>query len=137
MSYPSPLELEQQRQRRPERSYERAFDRWRERFAFWLRGERGRCSTLAKELGVRRQTLWRWAFCSYSKFPGWGAVACNALYYRAVPRDVDDLLKEQQKFGPLEMKPLRVSPQADKVVSTESDKFVRRSADNEDLEEAF
>src|SRR6266403_3100149 len=97
--------------------YEKAFEGWRERCGFWLRCERGRTSVLAKELQVRRQTVWRWFFASYSKFPGWAAVACNVHYYKHVSPEADTNLREAQKKGPLVPPKLRtVSPQADKFV---------------------
>src|ERR1051325_8437702 len=117
--------------------YKRAFNLWRERCNFWLHCERGRLSAMARELQVRRQTVWRWFNCHWAKFPGWAAVACNVYYYEHVSREADQHLREKQKLGP-HLQPARlrsVSPQADKPRH-----FVPRSEDkvpDEEFEEAW
>jgi len=108
-------------------NWQRNFQFWRERCAFWLRSGRGRQSDLARHLNVSRQTVWRWFFNPWSKFPGWAAVACNVYYYEQNGREADQALRELQRSGPLAMPRLRrVTPQADK--------FVPGSEDNEEGE---
>jgi hypothetical protein len=126
--------------------YEKAFEKWRERCRFWLRCERGRTSALARHLSVRRQTVWRWFNNSWSKIPGWAAVAINIYYYQHVGRENDQMLKEQQKAGPLvppserragparvfrqEELPALSLPRRTTVVPVERDKLVPGSGDN-------
>jgi hypothetical protein len=91
------------------------FDLFRDRVGFYLRAERGRCSQLARDIGVRRQTVWRWFYNRWSNIPGWAAVAVNVWYYQHLPREKDQELRELQKDGLL-CPPIRrqtVSPQAD------------------------
>ena len=103
------------------------FNLWRDRVRFYLKAKRGRTSDLARALGVRRQTVWRWFFEHWSNVPGWAAVNVNVWYYERVPRELDQFLAEQQKFGPLG------DPQADKFVSRSGDEApasVSPQADN-------
>ena len=93
------------------------FNLWRDRVRFYLLAKRGRNSELARALGVRRQTTWRWFFNRWSNVPGWAAVNVNVWYYQRVSRELDQFLAEQQKFGPLG------SPQADKFVPGSGDKL--------------
>jgi hypothetical protein len=118
--------------------YFKNFQRWRERCLFWAHGERGRMTAMAKELGVRRQTLWRWLNQEWSNFPGWAAVAANCYYHAHIGKADDQRLRELQKAGQrLELRPLKrppvVSPQADNPDPA----LVTGSADNdEELVEA-
>jgi hypothetical protein len=116
--------------------HEVRFNAWRARCRHWLRLERGRMSALAMHLGVRRQTVWRWFNNQWCKFPGWAAVACNIYYFQHVSPEADGMLKEGQKFGPLEVPKLRsVTPEADKQPSLSPDRgtnsvpYVTRQAD--------
>lgn len=112
-------------------NWQRNFQLWRERCGYWLRSERGRCSELARHLNVNRQTVWRWFFCGYSKFPGWAAVASNVYYYERQGREADQQLKELQRQAigqgrSLELPTLRAPSQSRRT------KLVAGSADNDE-----
>jgi len=108
--------------------YEIAFNKWRERCRFWMHAKRGRCSALAKELSVSRQTVWRWFHNDWARFPGWAAVAANIWYYQQA-READNYLREQQKLSPLIPKPLRQSLPRRTNSRTVAPQFVPRSTD--------
>jgi hypothetical protein len=101
--------LRQSKLLRIQRAHERRFDQWRDQLRLYCQAERGRTSELARALGVRRQSAWRWINQSWSKFPAWAAVAAIVWYFRQVPSQA--VAVSGEAIGPA----LLVSPQADNL----------------------
>jgi hypothetical protein len=93
-----------------QQGHQKRWDLWHESLRVYLRAERGRASELARHLGVRRQSLWRWVNQPYSKFPAWAAVATLVWYFRQAPSEAVAI--SGAAVGPaLQL----VSPQADNL----------------------
>lgn len=100
--------MEQAQALRVQRGHEKRFTHWQDQLKTYIRAERGRTSELARYLGVRRQSLWRWINEPYSKFPAWAAVATIVWYFRVVSPQADNLVR-----GSADKLLQLVSPQTD------------------------
>src|SRR6266851_5549158 len=68
---------------------EERFKEWLSEFRDFLRGKRGRCSTLARYLFTRRQNVHRWFIECHSQMPAWAAVHAN-VWFQSVRLVRDD-----------------------------------------------
>lgn len=117
------LILQQAELMRVQRAHEQRLDLWRDALKTYVRAERGRTSDLARYLGVRRQSVWRWVNDGWSKFPAWAAVASIVWYFRQSPAQA--VVSSGSLIHP-----------ALQLVSPQADKFVRGSPDKDELSAA-
>jgi len=68
------------------------YEGWVSTLQQYLAGKRGNYSRLARQLGVNRQTVWRWFGPGYrSRVPGWAAVCANVWHAQELQKDFSEV----------------------------------------------